>query len=129
MRKKIPKTVGSLIVYDDEDDEWSMKWAIEQDYGKNCRGEKGLFYLNLTTANTSNPDNRVYYMSTVSGGYIEATDPNFYKYAYTYNQLLELCHKDQDLLQKLTDLLIGQDPRVVYEEIKPQRRDNRGKHK
>ena len=41
MRRKIPKTVGSVIVYDDEDNEGSMKWAIEQGYGKNIHGEEG----------------------------------------------------------------------------------------
>lgn len=127
MRKKIPKTVGSIIVYDDEDNEWSMKWAIEQAYGRNIRGEEGLFYLNTAASSfIDENDNRVYYMSTVPGGYIESTDPDFYKYAYTYSQLKKICKNDTNKLDELLDLLIGQDPRVVYEEI---RRNNSNRRK
>ena len=68
-------------------------------------------------------------MATVPNGYIESADPEFYKYAYTYSQLSELCHNNQDVLKKLLDLLIGQDPHDVYEEIKPQRRNKYGKQK
>lgn len=119
MIRKISKTVGSVVIHDDDSDQWSMKWAIEQAYGKNSRGEEGLFYFNSGAAcSVVSEDNRVYYVSTVPGGYIESTDPEFYKYAYTYKDLLKICNNNKQILNEVVELLNGQNPREVYEEVK-----------
>lgn len=125
MIRKIPKTVGYIIIYDDDSDPWSTKWAIEQAYGRNKRGEEGLFYLNASAADINRADNRVYYMSTVPGGYIESTDPNFYKYSFTYGDLLDICKGNGKVLKELLDLLIGQIPEDVYKEIRPKGQNRR----
>lgn len=134
MIRKIPKTVGCIVIYDDDDNPWSSKWAVEQGYGRNIRGEEGLFYWNASAASYSvSTDNRIYYMPTVPNGYIESTDPDFYKYIFTYEQLLKICKGNRDLLQDMINLFAGQDPLDLYKEIMPKQqnnwRRNRGKRR